>query len=63
MKINAPLIVFGSDPTTTYPLLMAIAQRRIREERRAELVRKAKDAITAPCRLAKNVIAKITFYL
>jgi hypothetical protein len=36
MKINKPLIVFGSDPAVTYPLLLAIAERREREQARQE---------------------------
>lgn len=36
MKINKPLIVFGRDTAETYPLLVAIARRRLREETRAK---------------------------
>jgi hypothetical protein len=36
MKINKPLIVFGRDSAQTYPLLVLIANRRLREEIRAK---------------------------
>lgn len=32
MKINKPLIVFGRDTAETYPLLLAIAKRREKEQ-------------------------------
>lgn len=41
MNINKPLIVFGRDAAVTYPLLLAIAKRREREEAKAKRRRKA----------------------
>lgn len=51
MKINKPLTVFGSDSAVTYPLLLAIAQRRERDRIRQERLLRAKT-------LLKNVLAK-----
>jgi len=52
MKINKPLIVFGSDSAQTYPLLVLIANRRLREETRAKRRLRMK-------RLALQYLAKL----
>lgn len=57
-RINAPLIVFGRDASITYPLLMAIAQRRVREQRRQRRIMRFKHVIFSPCKSAKKLLAK-----
>ena len=61
MKINKPLTVFGSDSAVTYPLLLAIAQRREREQIRQErllriktLLWKILTILQKPCAFLRN---------
>jgi hypothetical protein len=46
-RINAPLIVFGRDPVVTYPLLVAIAQRRLKQQKRQLRMYKIKKALSS----------------
>lgn len=45
MKINKPLTVFGSDSAVTYPLLLAIAKRREKEQMRQERLLRIKTLL------------------
>lgn len=57
MKINKPLTVFGSDPAATYPLLLAIAQRREREQMRQEKLLKMKTLLWKILTILQNPCA------
>ena len=57
MKINKPLIVFGSDSAVTYPLLLAIAQRREREQMRQERLLRMKTLLWKILAIIQNPCA------
>jgi hypothetical protein len=57
MKINKPLIVFGSDPAVTYPLLLAIAERREREQARQEKLLRMKTFLWKILTILQNPCA------
>ena len=57
MKINKPLIVFGSDSAVTYPLLLAIAQRREREQMRQKRLLRMKTLLWKILAILQNPCA------
>lgn len=57
MKINKPLTVFGSDSAVTYPLLLAIAQRRERERIRQEKLLRVKTLLWKILTILQNPCA------
>jgi hypothetical protein len=57
MKINKPLTVFGSDSVATYPLLLAIAQRREREQMRRERLLRIKTLLWKILTILQNPCA------
>jgi|APGre2960657404_1045060.scaffolds.fasta_scaffold10370_7 hypothetical protein len=57
MKINKPLIVFGSDSAVTYPLLLAIAQRRELEQMRQEKLLRMKTLLWKILTILQNPCA------
>jgi len=58
MKINKPLIVFGSDSAVTYPLLLAIARRREREQMRQEKLLRMKTLLWKILTIPVRVFAR-----
>jgi hypothetical protein len=57
MKINKPLTVFGKDAAVTYPLLLAIAQRREREQMRQERLLRMKTLLWKILTILQNPCA------
>lgn len=57
MKINKPLTVFGSNSAVTYPLLLAIAQRRERERMRQEKLLRVKTLLWKILTILQNPCA------